>query len=229
MPGYLTHIIFGQKVFPSTLKNVRMFNFGLMGPDIFYYDISDPKYELIAQTLHEVDLSKFINEMKKESPEYALGVYLHSYLDLKMHPRINFLERTLHLSHTKIETLVDAAILKKEWKTTVFRVNKNFFPQKLPARFMRIFDETLYNYYEIEDIKIKNLYNTFLKNFNFLYKFYPIKAIGSHVLYVCTLGKYNYKDYFIFKMPSEDILNDYGINVIWKESLSEVNDLIKNF
>jgi len=37
MPGYLTHIIFGHKILPENIKNVKMYNLGLMGPDIFYY------------------------------------------------------------------------------------------------------------------------------------------------------------------------------------------------
>ncbi|MDK2906170.1 MAG: hypothetical protein PWQ66_131 [Petrotoga sp.] len=226
MPGYLTHIIFGHKIFPNSLKNVKMFNFGLMGPDIFYYNISDPKYHIIGETLHNVDLTRLIEELQKESPEYALGLYLHSYLDMKIHPRIHIIERNTGKSHTKIETLIDAALLKKEWNTTVFRLDKHFFPNKLPARFMRIFDEVLYEYYEVEDVNIKNLYDVFLKNFFFLYKWYPIKAVASYVLYVVSMGRFNYKDYFIFRTPSLDILNDFGIETLWKESLNEIDQLL---
>jgi hypothetical protein len=228
MPGYLTHIIFGHKIFPSSLKNVKMFNLGLMGPDIFYYDISDPKFRIVGETLHNVDITKLINEIKSTSEEYALGLYLHSYLDLKIHPRIQLIERKTGKSHTKIETLIDAALLKEEWNTTIFRLDKNFFPNKLPARFIRLFDEALYRYYGIEGVNIKRIYEAFIKHFYMLYRWYPIKSIFSHVLFFVSFGNFNYKDYFIFKTPSSDILNDYGISTLWKESLNEVNKLISN-
>lgn len=227
MPGYLTHIIFGHKIFPGNMKNVKMFNIGLMGPDIFYYDKSDPKYKIIADTLHEVDTTNLIKKLEKESREYALGYYLHNYLDKKIHPQITILERITGKSHTKLETLIDAALLKREWHTTVARLDKNFFPQRLPARFVRIFEEELYNNYGIEDARIKEVYGTFLKNFSLLYDFYYIKAILAYVLYFITFGRINYKDYYIFKTPSINILKDYGIDVLWKEALNEVGPLVK--
>jgi len=229
MPGYLTHIIFGHKILPANLKNVKMYNLGLMGPDIFYYEKSDPKYKIIADTLHEIDSTNLIMKLKQESKEYALGFYLHNYLDKKIHPRITTLERTTNKSHTKIETIIDAALLKKEWNISVAKLDKNFFPQRIPAGFVRIFEEELYRSFGIEDVHLKDIYHTFLKNFSLLYEFYYLKAVLVYIMYLITFGNFNYKDYYIFKTPSVDILKDYGIEVLWKEAIKEVVPLIKDF
>ena len=37
MPDFLTHMIFGKDVSASNIKEEKMFNLGLMGPDQFFY------------------------------------------------------------------------------------------------------------------------------------------------------------------------------------------------
>lgn len=48
-------------------------------------------------------------------------------------------------------------------------------------------------------------------------------------MYFITFGNFNYKDYYIFRTPSVNILKDYGIEVLWKEAIKEVVPLIKDF
>lgn len=39
MPDFLTHMIFGKDVSASMIKEEKMFNLGLMGPDPFFMSL----------------------------------------------------------------------------------------------------------------------------------------------------------------------------------------------
>ena len=85
----------------------------------------------------------------------------------------------------------------------------------------------MYRSFGIEDVHLKDIYHTFLKNFSLLYEFYYLKAVLVYIMYLITFGNFNYKDYYIFKTPSVDILKDYGIDILWKEAIKEVVPLVK--
>ena len=136
MPTTYAHWRFGCdciETLPENLKKAvndhrEIFDFGVHGPDIFFYDLSHPKIAKYGTNMHHEPAKPFFErciEVYKENEEdkdammaYMLGFLSHYTLDSQCHPYINKKDEvTPELSHNKIESEYDAHMMKLDGRS----------------------------------------------------------------------------------------------------------------
>lgn len=225
MPDLLTHIIFGNRVYKD-IKNLRMFNLGLMGPDPFFYVVKDEEYKKAGDKLHTVEYMKFLKEINKISPDYAMGYFLHMFLDERFHPKI-FEVAGNGKKHKKFEVLMDAVYVRKYLNKSFKKLDiLSLFPKELEVEFTVTYDKLLKDFYEI-DCSFKVAHEEFIKVLKMLYSKYTFKLISVYLLAVITFGRFDYTNIYYFKEPNESILNQYGFDKLWQKAEKEFQKTIE--
>ncbi|BBE30540.1 hypothetical protein OSSY52_06810 [Tepiditoga spiralis] len=219
MPDLLTHIIFGNRMYKD-IKNHKMFNLGLMGPDPFFYVVKDKNYKNAGDKLHNVKYMDFLKELNKISPDYAMGYFLHMFLDEQFHPKI-FEVAGSGRKHKKFEVLMDAVYVRKYLNKSFKKLDiLSLFPNKLDVDFIVTYDELLMDFYEINS-SFKVAHENFIKVIKLLYNHYSLKSIIVYLLALVTFGKINYTNIYYFKEPNESILNKCGFDKLWEKAEKE--------
>lgn len=133
MPSTYAHYRFGRDVLASTkgdvsrdiAENLDLYNIGLHGPDIlFYYDaleknpVNTKGFEMHDRPGREFfgPAKKALLSMDDESAgrAYLYGFICHFMLDSECHPYIEEKIASSGISHTKIESEFDRALLEKD-------------------------------------------------------------------------------------------------------------------
>lgn len=135
MPTTYTHWRFGVdciETLPEEQKEAiihhrELFDFGVHGPDIFFYDLMHHELPEFGSALHHKPAREFFehcvkvyreNDDEKEAMlAYLLGFLSHFALDSQCHGYINKKERSCALSHNRIEAQYDAHMMKLDGRS----------------------------------------------------------------------------------------------------------------
>lgn len=136
MPTTYAHWRFGNdciNTLPEELRDAihhhrELFDFGVHGPDIFFYDLAHPEIPKYGSAMHHKPARDFFqrcievykeNESDKEAMlSYILGFLSHYTLDSQVHGYVNRKDiETEGLSHNKIEAEYDAHLMKLDGRS----------------------------------------------------------------------------------------------------------------
>ena len=212
MPTTYAHWRFGDKCIPSLTPELQkivkdnraIFDFGVHGPDIFfYYDCL--KHNAVNQfgtDLHDIPFRETLEKMrpyyngcddKKAALSYLLGFTAHFTLDSYCHGYIDRKDEVSGCSHGKIESQYDRHLLKKDGYDPVKKsVTFSLKPDRKIAHVIHeLFPE------QSEDVCYKTIkdqlfYLNLLKDSNDLKRWFLIKAMDA-------VGALSYKDLLITK------------------------------
>lgn len=135
MPTTYAHWRFGCdciETLPENLKKIvhdhrEIFDFGVHGPDIFFYDLRHPDIPKYGSKMHHepariffnrcTEVYKFNDKDKEAMLSYILGFLSHYALDSQCHCYINTKDKkTPGLSHNKIEAEYDGHMMRLDCK-----------------------------------------------------------------------------------------------------------------
>ena len=131
MPTTYTHWRFGQECLETLPKKTReivnnhrdIYDIGVHGPDIFFYDLLHDDVKSYGYTLHGFSGKEFFEhaiEVYKEYPDkeemlaYMLGFLSHYTFDSQSH---GYVERKMEVSgitHNKVESEYDGYLMRKD-------------------------------------------------------------------------------------------------------------------
>ncbi len=133
------------------LDHRELFDFGVHGPDIFFYDLKHPEIPKYGSSLHRESARKFFDNAidvygryedgKEAMLSYMLGFLSHFALDSQCHGYINNKDYSSEiLTHNKVESEYDGYLMRQEG-FSVSSVNraKSLKPSKETARIMARF------------------------------------------------------------------------------------------
>ena len=129
MPTTYTHWRFGQEcigVLPDELKRIvndhrDLYDIGVHGPDIFFYDLLHKDVSSYATTAHETAAREFFanacrayaeHSEKEEMMAYLLGFLSHFALDSSCHGYIERKAEVSGISHNTIEAEYDSHMIR---------------------------------------------------------------------------------------------------------------------
>ena len=168
MPTTYAHWRFGVdciETLPENLQKVihenrAIFDFGVHGPDVFFYDLKHPELPQYGHSLHQETGKSFFgncakvykenSEDKEKMLAYILGLLSHYAFDSQAHAYINKKDLvTKSLTHNKIEAEYDAHLMRQDGKA-IRTVNRaaSLKPDKkdseVMSRFFKFNAEDLY-------------------------------------------------------------------------------------
>lgn len=218
MPTTYAHYRFGDlciKELPTNLQNIinqnrDIFNYGVHGPDIFfYYNCLKPnEVNAFGSRLHDIpykDLLKIMKENldkclnKEEALSYLLGFTAHFALDSYCHSFIQKVDEDTVYSHGKIESQFDRYLLLKDGFNPIEKsTTEAFKPSKQMAKtiaclFNKFDDKTIY-----KCLKDQKFYLNLLKDNSDLKRWVLTKAMDG-------FKKPGFKDLLITKEQVEDL------------------------
>ena len=218
MPTTYAHWRFGDKcirMLPDDLQNIilnnrAIFDYGVHGPDIFFYynclkpnevnrygsDMHDIPYK---DTLAQIKENFKKTENKDMALSYLLGFTCHFTLDSYCHGFIEKVDETMPYSHGKIESQFDRYLLIKDGFNPVTKsVTDMFHPDEKMAKVI----SGLFNKFD-EDIiyktlKDQKLYLNLLKDNSDIKRFFLTTAMD-------IAGVPSFKDLLITKENVEEL------------------------
>ncbi len=112
----------------ETINHHRdLFNYGVHGPDIFFYDLAHKELPKFGSALHYKPAREFFShciEVYRKNDDdrqamlaYILGFLSHFALDSQCHGYINKKSRTSKLSHNKIESEYDGHLIRMDGRS----------------------------------------------------------------------------------------------------------------
>lgn len=135
MPTTYAHWRFGCdciETLPENLKKIvnqnrDLFDFGVHGPDVLFYDLKRPDLFSYGQSIHKqsgkqffensINVYKLNDDNKDQMLAYILGFLSHYALDSQCHGYINKkADVTDNLSHNKVESEYDGHLIKLDGK-----------------------------------------------------------------------------------------------------------------
>ncbi len=148
MPATYTHAVYGQMVLdqlePALGERIQAhrpcYDIGLSGPDIlfFYKPLSKNPVKELGYGMHEKPARPFFENARKRIPEsgnpeaalaYILGFINHFVLDSQCHPLINRKVKELPISHSHLESELDAVLMReRELDPSRTRVTEHIHP-----------------------------------------------------------------------------------------------------
>ncbi len=135
MPTTYTHWRFGAdciETLPEEQKEViihhrELFDIGVHGPDIFFYDLAHNELPEFGSALHYKPAREFFSHCvevyrensnnKEEMLAYLLGFLSHFALDSQAHGYINKKVRTSGISHNRVEAEYDAHMMRLDGRS----------------------------------------------------------------------------------------------------------------
>ena len=131
MPTTYTHWRFGQEcidILPDELKKIvndhrDLFDIGVHGPDIFFYDLLHQDVASYASKAHTIPAREFFEnacsvyaeyDEKEEMMAYLLGFLSHFALDSSCHGYVERKAEVSGVSHNVIEAEYDAHMMRLE-------------------------------------------------------------------------------------------------------------------
>ena len=197
MPTTYAHWRFGDKcikTLPNNLqeiinKNREIFDFGVHGPDIFFYYncLKHNKINQFGTNLHEIAYKAILAEFKNNYPKvddkygaisYILGFTCHFTLDSYCHGYIERKEEISKVSHGKIESQFDRYLLKKDGydpvkKSVIFSLHPS---KQIAYTISQLFDEISFKE-AYKAIKDQKLYLNLLKDNSDIKRFVLTKGM----------------------------------------------------
>lgn len=180
MPTTYAHYRFGEKcikTLPENLKqavldNRELFDFGVHGPDIFFYDLRHKDVTDYGNHMHHEPGRIFFNraiEVYNDNPDdkdammsYILGFLSHYTLDSVCHGYINTKSKVSEISHNKVEAEYDGHLMRSDGKVvdkvdraSSLKPNKKI--SKVMARFFPFDENTLHRTTTMQKIIISLL------------------------------------------------------------------------
>ncbi|MBR2788925.1 MAG: zinc dependent phospholipase C family protein [Erysipelotrichaceae bacterium] len=158
MPTTYAHWRFGCdciETLPQNLKDIvndhrELFDIGVHGPDIFFYDLTHPEVAKYGNAMHFHPSRDFFerairvykeNDADKDAMlSYILGFLSHFALDSQCHGYVDRKKEVSGLSHNKVESEYDSHLMKLDGKP-VNLVNRaeSLKPSRFTARIMARF------------------------------------------------------------------------------------------
>lgn len=197
MPTTYAHWRFGDKcirMLPDDLQNIilnnrAIFDYGVHGPDIFFYYncLKHNKVNRYGSAMHDIPYKDTLAQIKENFKKtenkdmalsYLLGFTCHFTLDSYCHGFIEKVDETMPYSHGKIESQFDRYLLIKDGFNPVTKsVTDMFHPDKKMAKVI----SGLFNKFD-EDIiyktlKDQKLYLNLLKDNSDIKRFFLTTAM----------------------------------------------------
>ena len=121
MPATYAHWTFGKKcieVMPKNLQKIihdnrEIYDLGVHGPDIFFYDLAHKEIADFGYSLHDIPAKEFFANCKKqlnahdekaEMLAYIMGFLSHFVLDSSCHSYVEKKKEVSNVSHNQIES-----------------------------------------------------------------------------------------------------------------------------
>ncbi|MBR4470849.1 MAG: zinc dependent phospholipase C family protein [Erysipelotrichaceae bacterium] len=211
MPTTYAHWRFGCdciETLPEDLKNViqknrELFDLGVHGPDIFFYDLKRPELFDFGSKMHRQSGRTFFesairtyqsyDDRKDAMLAYMLGFLSHFVLDSQTHGYVNRKDKlSPSLSHNKIESEYDGHLIRKDGlKVAKANRAKSLKPDadkaKIIARFFPYDEKAVLRTIKGQLLVISGLYcRTDLKR----------KALAAILE---KMGKFDYRDLIVQK------------------------------
>ena len=218
MPTTYAHWRFGDKcirMLPDDLQNIilnnrAIFDYGVHGPDIFFYYncLKHNEVNRYGSAMHDIPYKDTLAQIKENFKKtenkdmalsYLLGFTCHFTLDSYCHGFIEKVDETMPYSHGKIESQFDRYLLIKDGFNPVTKsVTDMFHPDKKMAKVI----SGLFNKFD-EDIiyktlKDQKLYLNLLKDNSDIKRFFLITAMD-------IAGVPSFKDLLITKENVEEL------------------------
>ncbi len=197
MPTTYAHWRFGDKcirMLPDDLQNIilnnrAIFDYGVHGPDIFFYYncLKHNEVNRYGSAMHDIPYKDTLAQIKENFKKtenkdmalsYLLGFTCHFTLDSYCHGFIEKVDETMPYSHGKIESQFDRYLLIKDGFNPVTKsVTDMFHPDEKMAKVI----SGLFNKFD-EDIiyktlKDQKLYLNLLKDNSDIKRFFLITAM----------------------------------------------------
>ena len=218
MPTTYAHWRFGDKcirMLPDDLQNIilnnrAIFDYGVHGPDIFFYYncLKHNEVNRYGSAMHDIPYKDTLAQIKENFKKtenkdmalsYLLGFTCHFTLDSYCHGFIEKVDETTPYSHGKIESQFDRYLLIKDGFNPVTKsVTDMFHPDKKMAKVI----SGLFNKFD-EDIiyktlKDQKLYLNLLKDNSDIKRFFLTTAMD-------IAGVPSFKDLLITKENVEEL------------------------
>lgn len=218
MPTTYAHYRFGDlciKELPIDLQSIvnnnrDIFNYGVHGPDIFFYFncLKPNEVNAYGSSLHDLPFKDLLAIFKEnysncsnveEAMSYLLGFTAHFALDSYCHSFIQKVDESTKYSHGKIESQFDRYLLIKDGFDPVKKsVNNLFKPTKSMAKtisqlFNKFDEKTVY-----KTLKDQKFYLSLLKDDSNFKRFILTKAMD-------TFKKPAFKDLLITKEQVKEL------------------------
>lgn len=261
MPATYTHAIYGEKVLElcddqtKTMieRHRNLYNIGLSGPDILFFyrpigkdlkgisDLGNHMHELAARDFFMQAKDKIKQSANSEAAlVYILGFINHFVLDSECHPLINQFTALNEVSHSELESELDAVFMREKGLNPVkTKVMEHIQVKKEDA-------EIIAPFFNIEAKEVMEALKTMklLLNFfvapsslkrNFIY--FAMKKIGVYQKYqglifnyeprkdtveICRLLKEKVEN---IKGESVRLINEYQMNADTDSALDQRYDL----
>ena len=218
MPTTYAHWRFGDKcirMLPDDLQNIilnnrAIFDYGVHGPDIFFYYncLKHNEVNRYGSAMHDIPYKDTLAQIKENFKKtenkdmalsYLLGFTCHFTLDSYCHGFIEKVDETMPYSHGKIESQFDRYLLIKDGFNPVTKsVTDMFHPDKKMAKVI----SGLFNKFD-EDIiyktlKDQKLYLNLLKDNSDIKRFFLTTAMD-------IAGVPSFKDLLITRENVEEL------------------------
>ena len=197
MPTTYAHWRFGDKcirMLPDDLQNIilnnrAIFDYGVHGPDIFFYYncLKHNEVNRYGSAMHDIPYKDTLAQIKENFKKtenkdmalsYLLGFTCHFTLDSYCHGFIEKVDETMPYSHGKIESQFDRYLLIKDGFNPVTKsVTDMFHPDKKMAKVIsglfNKFDENII----YKTLKDQKLYLNLLKDNSDIKRFFLTTAM----------------------------------------------------
>ena len=197
MPTTYAHWRFGDKcirMLPDDLQNIilnnrAIFDYGVHGPDIFFYYncLKHNEVNRYGSAMHDIPYKDTLAQIKENFKKtenkdmalsYLLGFTCHFTLDSYCHGFIEKVDETMPYSHGKIESQFDRYLLIKDGFNPVTKsVTDMFHPDKkmakvISGRFNKFDEDIIY-----KTLKDQKLYLNLLKDNSDIKRFFLTTAM----------------------------------------------------
>ncbi len=134
MPATYAHWRFGEDCFqimPEDIKKIvndnrDIFNLGVHGPDIFFYDLTHKKITSYGSKMHKLPAMDFFknskevinnHEEKEQMLAYMLGFLSHFTLDSTCHSYVERKREFANISHNYVESAWERHVIELDGRT----------------------------------------------------------------------------------------------------------------
>lgn len=157
MPTTYAHWYFGQQCLDTMPEDIQkiindhrdLYDIGVHGPDIFFYDLSHPEVKKYGNYLHNRPSREFFEnaiEVYKNNPDkermlaYLLGFLSHFTFDSQAHGYVDRKKEVTGITHNKVESEYDGHLLRMEGKTVIgFDRSQSLRPDRQNAKIIALF------------------------------------------------------------------------------------------
>ncbi len=166
MPTTYAHYRFGDEcisVMPEHLQKIvsehrELFDIGVHGPDIFFYDLIHHEFPAYGHKMHEEQARVFFENAvrvyqdhadKEEMMAYLLGFLSHFTFDSQSHGYVDRKAEVSGITHNKVESQYDGYLMRKEGRqVNLVDRAESLKPSRKSARIIALFfpfdEKTMY-------------------------------------------------------------------------------------